>query len=80
MTDIKDLRIHYGQLQSGQWVAATGTSPYFCVEAESEAAVKKLAQEAIGFYVSVLKQHDGVMPNPKAPFTNTITLRELEAA
>ncbi len=79
MTDIKNLTVHIGQLKSGAWVAATGSSPYFCVEADSEAAVKKLAKEAIGFYQSVLNKHGGELPNP-APFTIQVTAGELEAA
>jgi predicted RNase H-like HicB family nuclease len=80
MTELKDLTIHIGELAPGRWVAATGRSPYFCVEADSEAAVKKLAKEAIGFYAGVLKKHDGALPMPKTPFTSKITARELEAA
>lgn len=80
MTDIKDLIIHTGELSNGRWVAATGVSPYFCVEAESEAAVKKLAKEAIGFYQGVLKDNGGKMPIPQTPFTDSMTVRELEAA
>lgn len=80
MADIQDLEIHIGQLASGAWVAATGTSPYFCVEAESEQAVKKLAKEAIGFYQSVLRHNGGALPAKPSPFTSTITARELVAA
>ena len=82
MNDISQLTIHLGQLESGKWVAATGSSPFFCVEADSENAVKALAKEAIGFYVSVLKKHDGTLPAHKIeqPFTRTITAGELVAA
>ena len=82
MTDIRNLNIHIGQLKTGQWVAATGSSPYFCVEAESEPAVKKLAKEAIGFYTSVLREYGGSLPRhiEEPTFTSTITAGELEVA
>jgi predicted RNase H-like HicB family nuclease len=80
MTNIDDLTIHIGEFEPGRWVAATGNSPYFCVEADSQAAVLKLAKEAIGFYTSVLKKTGGELPMPKTPFTSSMTVRELEAA
>jgi len=79
MTDLSKLKIHIGQLKSGSWIAATGASPYFCVESDTEEGVKKLAKEAIGFYQSVLSENNGVLPTPR-PFTTSITAGELVAA
>lgn len=80
MTNLANLKVHIGQLKSGQWVAATGVSPYFCVEAESEQAVKSLAKEAIDFYRGVLEAHGGELPVREQTFTQTITAAELVAA
>jgi hypothetical protein len=82
MTDLSKLTIHIGQIRPGEWVAATGSSPYFCVEASSEDGVKQLAKQAIGFYQSVLSENDGALPTHKefGPFTSSITAGELVAA
>ena len=82
MTDLSKLTIHIGQLKSGEWIAATGSSPYFYVEAPSEEGVKQLAKQAIGFYQSVLSENGGTLPTHKevGPFTSSITAGELVAA
>jgi predicted RNase H-like HicB family nuclease len=80
MTDLSKLTIHIGQLKSGEWIAATGSSPYFYVEAATEEGVKQLAKQAIGFYQSVLSDNNGTLPTQVGPFTSSITAGELVAA
>lgn len=76
MGDLNKLVVHIGQLKSGRWVAATGRSPYFCVEAESEDAVKQLASRALEFY----DRASQTRASAEFSFTSKITARELVAA
>ena len=77
MTDIQNLVVHLGQLKSGKWIAATGRSPYFCIEANSEDDAKRLAREAIAFYERALRSRD---QQPTVSFTSKVTVEELVAA
>lgn len=74
MGDIAKIKIHYGQLKSGRWVAATGFSPYVCVEADTEQAVKALAVEALTYYEQAIAKRE------EQPFTRAVTAGELIAA
>ena len=45
-----DQSIFVTQSDAGQWLAMTNSSPYFCVEAETELEVRKVAARAQAFY------------------------------
>jgi predicted RNase H-like HicB family nuclease len=77
MTDLSKQTIHYGP-RDGKWIAATGSSPYFCVEAETKEAVLLLAREAAAFYGGILNENGGNPPTPM-PFVGKITVCELAA-
>lgn len=62
MTDLQNLPVSIGCLTDGRWLAATGSAPYFCVEAGSEEAVSALAARAIRFYQKALAGLGGEMP------------------
>lgn len=76
MGDLNKLVVHLGRLTDGKWVAATGCSPYFCVEADTEDKVKALAKEALAFYERAL----GRRTTAGFAFTSKVTAKELVAA
>ena len=76
MIDISDLTISYGNI-GGRFVAATGRSPYFFVEADTEKGALDLAARALAFYERVAARHGGQIPSP---FTGSIQAKELVAA
>lgn len=85
MTNLDDLKVHIGRLAPDRWLAATGSAPYFCLEAKTEEEVVKLAARAIRFYQKTIAANGGVMPTSDASvgaphFTRTIQARELIAA
>ncbi len=43
------IQLHIAKTENG-WLAATESSPYFCVEAQTELAVLDKARAAISFY------------------------------
>lgn len=83
MTNVAELTVAISCVEEGRWLATTNASPYFCVEAASEAAVKRLAADALRFYEAALVKHGGNLPAP-APKHLTIkervSARELVAA
>jgi hypothetical protein len=42
--------LHTKEIEPGRWIAATGASPYICVEAGTEAQALKTAQDGLAFY------------------------------
>jgi predicted RNase H-like HicB family nuclease len=76
MTNLADLVIHTGKIE-GRYVAATGRSPYFYFEAETEEGALDLARRALVFYERTLAKHDGRIPSPA--FTGSIKAKELAA-
>ena len=45
-----NIEIHIAPTSAQTWVAATASSPYFCVEADSEESALALARHAVHFY------------------------------
>jgi predicted RNase H-like HicB family nuclease len=43
------------QREDGKYIAASTASPYFCFEAETEAAVKQKVEAALAIYIEVKK-------------------------
>lgn len=51
--NLAELNIYTGKIE-GRYVAATGRSPYFYFEADSEEAALALAKRALAFYKNAL--------------------------
>jgi hypothetical protein len=49
MNNISDLQISIGNFGQ-KWLAATNRSPYFCFEADSEAALDAKLKKAVAFF------------------------------
>jgi predicted RNase H-like HicB family nuclease len=86
MTDLASLTVTIGCIEEGRWLAATTSSPYFCLEAETEEKVVALAGAAIRFYETALNKHGGSLPE-KPTFREQnlhvkrrVTARELATA
>ncbi len=79
MADFKDLEIQVGCLEDGRWLAATGSAPYFCLEAGSEDAVVELATRAVRFYHNTLKNNAGKLPTNKATVGKILVKRTIQA-
>jgi hypothetical protein len=76
MTALADLKIYTGKIE-GRYVVATGRSPYFYFEADTEEGARDLARRALAFYRRALDKHDGHIPSPT--FTDSIKAKELVA-
>ena len=50
MTNDRDFAVHFTQQNDGSWLAASVSSPWFCVSADTEVLVRKKAQAALDFW------------------------------
>ncbi|HEX9646534.1 MAG TPA: hypothetical protein VGB88_03490, partial [Alphaproteobacteria bacterium] len=48
--DVSDITIYIAKTERNTFLAATNESPYFCVEADSEEELLRLAAYALRFY------------------------------
>jgi predicted RNase H-like HicB family nuclease len=80
MTNLADLNIYTGKI-AGRYIVATGRSPYFYFEADSEEAALDLAKRALAFYEGALSKHDSNEPELLASrtFTSRIKAKDLAA-
>ena len=80
--------IYFKEVAPGRWLAATGVSPYFCFEGESQDAVFSLAARALAFHSGAknevqpqLEAHrERTRAIPTFDNKHTISARELAAA
>ncbi len=81
MTNLADLNIYTGKIE-GRYIAATGRSPYFYFEADSEEAALSLAKRALTFYKNALSnlETNQAKPIPSRNFTRSIKAKALVAA
>lgn len=88
MAELKNAIVYFRQASDGRWLAATGTAPYFCFEAESQDAVLQVATRALRFYADAieefadeLKTHKGRGETiPTFDRRNAISAKDLVAA
>ncbi|MDQ3145054.1 MAG: hypothetical protein M3Q57_09305 [Pseudomonadota bacterium] len=50
MTDEITFKVHFTQIEDGSWLAASVSTPWFCLAAETEDAVIEKANRAISFW------------------------------
>jgi hypothetical protein len=80
--------IYIKEIGPGQWLAATGTAPYFCFEADSRERVREIALRALRFYdnakgrleiqVRAIREREKAIPTFSQK--DKVSARELEAA
>jgi hypothetical protein len=81
LTNIGDIEVYIGTY-GDKWIAATGTAPYLCLEAESNVELHAKLLRAVAFCRKAFAELKKGEREESTPFTlkQKITVRELENA
>ena len=61
MTNQTEFSVHFTQIEDGSWLAASVSSPWFCISAETEDEARSKAEGAIAFWCE--KRGSGISQN-----------------